>query len=574
MAEVLVACGRDGVVDSYTPGEFETIADRILPDNAARNVEVIRDDGVATCIINGSDSLATHGASVCLGQLIPPREDWSEPGAPRPDGSYGLVRVDADSIELVADVTASRTLYYRLFDDLLVVSTAQRAIGHFADEFVLDDGAIAWMVANGNLGPAQTWDERVEWVLPHGTVRLDRSAWELTETTQPATFESTDEPKSVHRDRLGTALDETFAAFDVDADAWELSLSGGLDSREILRRLRDAEGLRAISWGTEDALDTPGSDAARARELAAASDVEHRYYTLPELPDDGETVLDRFVTAGEGRTDHIAGYLDGCSVFADLSTRGVHGLVRGDEGFGWKTVGAPRDVRKVIAAMMVDDYDKFRSLSVPEAQQQQFPERLERRPEESLATWRDRLYHTHRLPVLMGALTAIKTPYVEVVNPFLTQRILETVRTVPDELRTDKRLYAEYVKERSPDVPVATQSANPDAERFLACDGSRAFFRCSLDTDHARSVFGDELLEYTLDGLGDERGTGDATSGLTLDAVKRRVGRRLPKSTVRRIVAHTPVDRPASAISPARLAFRLYIIDTMVDRLTHDADFL
>ncbi len=574
MAELLVVCGRNGTTDTYTADDLETIADRILPSNAPRDVEIIRDDGVITCTINAPDSLPIHGASVCLGQMIPPRENWHEPGSSRPDGSYGIVRTDTDSVELVADVTASRTLYYRLFDDLFVASTSQRAIGHFADDFILDDVAIAWMISSGGLGPEQTWDERVEHVLPHGSVRLDRSTWELTEATQPATFEPTGEPKSVHHDRLVTALDDTFDAIELDTEHWELPLSGGLDSREILLRLCDHEGLRTITWGTDAALDHPESDAVKARELAAACGVDHRYYTIPETPNDVETVFERFVTAGEGRIDHISGYLNGFSVFADLTNRDIGGLIRGDEGFGWKTVRSPMAVRQVTGAQMIDDYDTFSSLSVPGVRRQEFPKRLERASGESLATWRDRLYHTYRLPVILGALTALKTPYVEVVNPFLTQRILETVRRFPDELRTEKQLYAEYVRERSPDVPVATQSANPDEEQFLKSDEAQAFLQSELDTDHARVVLGAELVDYTLDGLKNEREDGETTSELTLDTFKRQIGSRLPKSITRRIEAHTSIDRPRSSMSPSRLAFRLYIIDTMVDQLTHDADYL
>ncbi|WP_154018447.1 hypothetical protein [Halolamina rubra] len=574
MAEFFVICGRNGTTDSYTTDDLETIADRILPSNAPRDVEIIRDDGVISCTINAPDSLPIHGASVCLGQMIPPREDWHEPGSPRPDGSYGIARIDTDSVELVADVTASRTLFYRLFDDLFVASTSQRAIQHFADEVVLDDVAIAWMISTGGLGPEQTWDERVEQVLPHGSVRLNRSTWELTEATQPATFEPTDEPKSVHHERLVTALDDTFEALELDTEHWELPLSGGLDSREILFRLCDYEGLRTITWGTDAALDHPESDAVRARELAAACDVDHRYYTIPETSDDVETVFERFVTAGEGRIDHISGYLDGFSVFADLANRGIGGLIRGDEGFGWKTVGSPMGVRQVTGAQMVEDYDAFSSLSVPGVRRQEFPKRLERTSGESLATWRDRLYHTYRLPVILGALTALKTPYIEVVNPFLTQRILETVRRLPDELRTEKQLYAEYVRGRSPDVPVATESANPNEEQFLKSDEAQAFLKSELDTDHARKVLGEDLIEYVLGDLKNENAYEKVTSKLTLDTIKRQVGNRLPKSIIRRVESNTPINRPAPTMSCSRLAFRLYIIDTMVNNLSHDADYL
>ena len=573
MAEFLLLCGQDGVTDTYTPGNLEAIADRILPSNAPRNVDIVRNDGVVSCAINAPDSLATHGASVCLGQMIPPSEDWHEPGASRPDGSYGIARVDATSVELVADVTASRTLYYRLFDDLFVASSSQRAIGHFADEFVLNDTAIAWMISNGNLGPEQTWDERVDHVLPHGTVRLDRSIWDLTASTNPATFDPTDEPTSIHRDRLVAALDDTFGALDIDTARWEVPLSGGLDSREILRRVRDSDGPRAITWGTDEALENPESDAVRARELAEEYDVDHRYYSLPVAPDDAETVIERFVIASEGRVDNISGYLDGFDVFADLTHRGVEGLIRGDEGFGWKTVGSSQGVRQVIGARMVDDLNIFDSISVPGEHRQELPGRLTRAPRESVATWRDRLYHTYRIPILLAGLTSLKTPYIEVVNPFLTRRTLETVRRFPDDLRTEKQLYTEYVKEQSPEVPVATQSANPDAEQFLARDEVQAFLKTELDTDHAREIFGEELVDYAVEGLSDGNGAGETTEW-TFDAVKRRVGRRLPTSMIRTIVTYTPVDRPVSSVSKSRLAFRLYIISTMTERLVNDANQL
>lgn len=168
MAELILLCGRGGTLDSYTAADLETAADRILPESAPQNVEVVRDDGVLTCRINAPGSLPTQGTSARLGRLTPRADDWHEPGAPVPDGSYGIVRVDSNAIELVADATASRTIYYRLFDDLFVATTSQRAIAHFADEFVLDEAAVAWMISSGTLGPRQAWDERTEHVPPDG----------------------------------------------------------------------------------------------------------------------------------------------------------------------------------------------------------------------------------------------------------------------------------------------------------------------------------------------------------------------------------------------------------------------
>ncbi len=570
MAELISLCGRGGTVDTYTAADLETVADRILPENAPRDVDVVRDDGVLTCRINAPDSLPTQETSTCLGHLIPRTEVWHEPGASVPDGSYGIVRVDSDTIELVADATASRTIYYRRFDDLFVASTSQRAIAHFADEFVLDEAAVAWMISSGSLGPSQAWDPRTEHVPPEGVVRLDRSTWEVTETTQEVTFDPTDEPESVHRDRLVASLDDTFDALYVDTAAWQLPLSGGLDSRELLLRLKDQDDLQAFTWGTEAALNDPESDAVLARELAAACDVPHRYYTLPETPEDVGEVFDRFVTAGEGRIDHVSGYIDGFGVFEDLANSNVDGLIRGDEGFGWRPVGSPAAVREVIGAPTIDDYETLPDLAIPGQEAQAFPDQLEQKSGESLAIWRDRLYHTYRIPVVLGALTSLKTPYVEVVNPFLTRRVLETVRGFPDDRRTDKRLYTEYVRERSPDVPVATQSANPDTERLLGSDASTEFIRDRLDTDHARSVLGDEIIDHALNELGNLGETTENESGSVIETVKREVGSQLPQSVIQRIEEYTPVERPSISMYEGRLGFRLYIIVTISQKLEND----
>jgi len=575
MAELLMLCGRNGVTDTYTDADLETVVTRILPKNAPRKIEVIRNDGLITCTINAPDSLPIHGTSAAVGRLLPPTDDWHEPGAPTPDGSYGIIRADQNCIELVSDVTASRTIYYRHFEDRLVASTSQRAIAHFANDFVPNEDAIAWMISSGSLSPSQAWDERLNYVGPDTRVQLDRSTWELTEKSRRTTFDPIDGPESSHHDRLVDALDDTFNAININIERWELPLSGGLDSRELLLRLQDRKSLRTFTWGTNAALDDPETDAMRARELAEACDVPHRYYTLPETPENAAEVFDRFVTAGEGRIDHISGYLDGFGVFEDLSNMGVDGLIRGDEGFGWRPVGSTTAVRDVIGAVTIKDYEMLPALSIPGGDNQELPWRLARRDGESIATWRDRLYHTYRIPVVLGALTALKTPYVEVVNPFLTRRVLETVREFPDEYRTDKRLYAAYVENRCPGIPVATKSANPDGNRMLATEASRSFLRSELDTAHARSVLGTELVEHALSGLAEQGEPSKGRSRVSiLDMIKRRIGSQLPLSVIRRIEEYTPLNRPSRSMIAERLAFRAYIVQSMNEKINTDINAL
>lgn len=62
--------------------------------------------------------------------------------------------------------------------------------------------------------------------------------------------------------------------------------------------------------------------------------------------------------------------------------------------------------------------------------------------------------------------------------------------------------------------------------------------------------------------------------GVLAATLKRRVGSRPPKSIIQLIEAQTFIERPVSLMSRSRLAFRLYIIETIVEKLVHDANCL
>jgi hypothetical protein len=186
--------------------------------------------------------------------------------------------------------------------------------------------------------------------------------------------------------------------------------------------------------------------------------------------------------------------------------------------------------------------------------------------------WRDRLFHTYRLPVVHSASTALQTPYVEVINPLLSHDILTTYRTLTDDVREGKGLFSEYVIEKSPPVPIATEEANPEGASVLGTDGSLGFLHRELDTSHARSVLGEDVIDYTLDAINStpSADTKSQSGHSVLDAVKRVVGRQLPPSFVRSVERYTPVNRPAGTVPARRLAFRLYIVQAMFDQFAED----
>jgi len=577
MANLIYLCGPAS--RSYTDDDLRRVAARITPENAPSETRIVRDGDTAMCLVGDAGVVPVRGTRVCMGQILDQTAEWAEPGTPAPEGTYAIVRDDAETVELCSDIVGSRSLYYRLFEDLFVAATSQRAVMHFADAVEFEPRTVPWMVASGTLGHHQAWDGRVELLPPDSRLRLDRSAWECSvERSRPSFSDGNGQPR--HEARLGAALGGSCNGFDIDTSEWVLPLSGGVDSRALLLEYRDADGLETVTWGTADAPADPDNDAAVARDVAAACDVPHSYYELPTAPDDVETVFERFLTAGEGRIDHVGGYVDGFETFSSLAQRGVNGIIRGDVAQSQTVVKSPDHVRVNVGARLLSDYADLASVSVPAGDQQAWPDRFGRRTGESLSTWRDRVYQQYRIPYVLAPLSDLKLPYLEIVNPLLTHRSVEAFRELPDEARTGKRLFGDYVRTNGPDVRIAESGAVPGYADIFGASGTVEYLHRSIDTDRARSLLGTELVEWTLDAMGErsEAGAGTAPSAAewssATDAVKYAVANTLPSSVTSLVAAHTPVEPPKITVDPNHLAFRLYLVVSMVERLERDTEAL
>ncbi len=122
--------------------------------------------------------------------------------------------------------------------------------------------------------------------------------------------------------------------------------------------------------------------------------------------------------------------------------------------------------------------------------------------------------------------------------------ILKTVWTLADDVRTRKELFREYMIAKNPPLPIAARAANPDDASVLGHELSRGFLHRGLDTTHARSVLGEEIVDYALDAIDSSPGPGTETLsadsfGNALDDVKRVGGRVHPPSLVRGVERYT-----------------------------------
>ena len=498
MSKAILVCPRRADAHAqHLQKRITQLNERLTPDNLEpRSPYVCEHAGITAAILNPNETALTHRTSFALGKLIAPHEDWWRPGAATPEGTYALFRSDAERVELVSDVLASRTIWYAQTETLFLAATSQRAIAACLGSFEANASALPWMISAGHLGYGNAWDRRIHPLEGDARLSLDRATWRLSVARTPVTFQPTALPYEEHKAQLNRALCEVFSDVNLDYSKWTLPLSGGYDSRAILMKL-DRAGLQTLTWGVKRALGDRRSDAYVAQKLAQHYRVEHRYFETDSTEEPLERVFNRYLVAGEGRIDHISGYMDGFRLWQRLSHEGIAGILRGDEAFGCRQVATVREIRHSLGLQLLSD---FRPLeAAQDLPAQALPETLERRAEETSESWRDRLYHEVRAPVMAAALSDLKSPYVEIFNPLLTGKLVRQVRALPDHLRTNKQLFRDIVAQEGPAIAFAAREATRDRGDILKDKGVVNLLVATLEAHRAGGSLPDDFVRYLIE---------------------------------------------------------------------------
>jgi hypothetical protein len=548
---------RTEPMDPARRAHLTTVARRLAPENIAWCPPTVAErSGEVLALINGGSTVRREQTSVCLGSIFDCSAPWWKVRSDSPDGSFGLLRSDGETAELVSDAVGTRTLWYAQTADEFVAATSQRAIVMWLGSYDCNADVLAWQLSSGTLGPGLSWDRRIRALPPGSRLTFDRRAWSAALQTTPVEYRAAGHDALRLRNELRDAIVETFARLELDTTSAPLALSGGYDSRMILLMLKDRPSLHTVTWGRRSSLADRGSDARIAEELAAKMHTHHSYFEI-EVPAHGvEEVLERFVRLGEGRTESISGYVDGFSVWQRLHDRGWSGLFRGDEAFGCRAAPTPADIYRNMKCTVLADYHLEPKSPLAElAASQRRPKHLERRPAESLPEWRDRLNGEFELPYVIGPLNDLKYRYLDVIHPLVSRRIVERARSLPDALRTEKRAFKAIVEETPLDVPFAKRPAIAAPETVLRQPQVLSVLREEL----RRQSEGSGTLAAVAGHVLERLPRGD-TRGLSLPACVTRFAARVQRRVPR-----------APRLDPLRLAFRTYIFARMQALLRDDA---
>ncbi len=457
MAKIVYLCPRNPETLEGFPEKIHVLNRRIIPENIIPNPpRIFSKDGVMVGVLNPTSELLIEGGSICLGFPIFVPPDWHEPGGEDPDGSYALFRSNAEFVEIGTDAVSSRTIWYCQTDELFFASSSQRAIVAFLGDFQVNELVFPNLLASGLLGPENSWDERIHYLVSDEHLLLDRKTWQISRKKEDYIHKPAKNTRSEFTNQLAVALNEVFTGIEFDPARWPLAFSGGVDSRAILGLLNQ-KNIQGITWGPKESLKNPLSDPSIAREVTAALNMDfHFFETDRPTEENGETILQRFIEASDGRVDHLIAYRDGFQIWKKLFEDGYHGVIRGDELMGLEhPITTEKKVFTEMNYHLLEDFANLPPASELGFKRQIMPPEYNRRPHESITAWAYRIDIIYNKIVEMSALNEIKACYLEVMNPLISRRVINIIKTIPFRYNPNKQFLREITAAITPPIDYA-----------------------------------------------------------------------------------------------------------------------
>lgn len=506
MSKAIYIFSRNKLNKNLIHKKLKNICNNLTPDNiniSTQDHDIYISDNTAYAIYMDNSIFKKDHLNLLMGVLYENDEcDWSKPEHKYPDGNYALFRGDHNKLEIVSDYVGTRTIWYYFDKDLLIASTSQLSIIMYLNSFDFNESVIPWMLSSGSLGPFLSWDKRIKCIPPDSSIVLDKKSWRIELKSNKVTFRNSNDSFKQHKSNLIKAIVKTFETLKgINLRQWMLQLSGGYDSRGIALFIknifRTPKSIKAVTWGHKESINEKRSDANVAMELSKTLGFNHHFFNLNKSTLSVEAIIDKFLLCSEGRIDHISGYMDGMEMWKELHNKNIIGLIRGDEGFGWLPVSDERSTRISIGCPLCSDFKNIENIIYDfELPSQTLPKNLNRKEKESIETWRDRLYHSYRLPIILASLSDIKFSFVEQINPLLSRSILNEVRNLPDKLRTNKYIFKSIVNSMGSKIPYATKDSTESLEAILKNESMISLIKKEINSDYSKNIFGKRFISF------------------------------------------------------------------------------
>ena len=449
MAQYIFVKNRQAIQSATTLHELEQVCQLLTPaaiEGKSQNT-VSAWPGVANAFyaIQNSEAVAQpeQGALV-IGSMQQSDSNNSGVCDSEADGSYAVIKNSADEIAFFSDQFGSRTLWYYLDEQRLIVSTSQRAVVALKGSFQLNQKVLAWYLSSGCQGPFLSWDQDIQQVLPHLEYRLNVADWRFTTQPKPGmqlppsgTTKMSDY-LDLYQRRVTDSIKHIVNQYP-DGQVL-MPLSGGLDSRSLLALSKHAgleHKLTLVNWGAPQQKGV-FDDKVAAHRVAKFYGKPLLDIHLPAEIDAYDQILDRYTQEGEGRLDQFNAFIDGFKAWEDLFLQGYRALVRGDvdvtEGLDLNDMR----VRGHIGVVPFTDYSNISEYPLGKFIKLQSNYDISRLENESIIRRRDRLFTSWCIPTRVSPYSAQISAYIENKAPMLNWSLFKLYMGLSDKDKGNK----------------------------------------------------------------------------------------------------------------------------------------
>lgn len=412
------------------------------------------------------------------------------------DKFYLSIKNTNGKTEVQGDAAGTRLVWYYLDKSKLILSSSQQMIVAALGNFEPNEQAWSWMLANGTTGPGLSWDARLKALAAGAKLTLTIKEWQLNVELSKTVFDYADLKEEIYLKELSGLLENIKSDYFLDKQKSLLTLSGGYDSRAALYLLKDSNDyLHTATWGVPSSFTAPYSDAAIAAAVSKAWHTDHSEHNV-QLLNNFEDILQKYLMYTEGRNDHINSFMDGLSMWKDIAAQNFKYVVRADEAFGWLPVRTELDARTSVAMAKFSDFKNMPASVIASLPPLVIPVNLERRENEVIEDYRDRIYQDYRLPFVIGALQDGPLTFLEFINPLLHPDVLKFVKRLPPKMRTGKKLYATWVDKLLPDIPYAKTPSIPESYDIVQSPVNATILTEFINDKSTSDLLGQEFVTF------------------------------------------------------------------------------
>lgn len=486
------------------------------------------------------------------------------------NGSYAIIKSLKNKLSFFCDQFGSRTLWYYIDNENFIISTSQRAIVALKNSFHLNKESIAWYLSAGCQGPFISWDKNIIQVLPDFQYYFDEETWSISSikkkdlllpkpnTTRKAEFINFFEKK------LKKSLLDIIRKNNEEKKL--LPISGGLDSRLLLGLSDDLKiinNLDLINWGVKSNL---FDDKKAATEISKFYDKELIDIYLPEKIEVFDPMLNNFVAQSEGRIDHFNAFTDCFNLWEYVNQCNYRIIIRGDIPYPTGFHLNDKQARQKIGLERLSDFMNFNHSELDSYKNLQTHCNLSRDSDESLIRWRDRLYASWRVPIILAGFTQLISAYSENRTPMMDWELFKEYMGLPDKNKGNKlhirELWNKHDKTNISDSAVPSLKHMTD---YFNTKEGKEYLRNNLENLANTDLFGSNFIKEVSIQLENHNIIGNAKISL-IAKLKFFLSKKLPP-----FIKYYLKSKQSMQLSYVTVAYRLILIDKIINLYMSDS---